>query len=102
MARTRTFYTDSAKAPSVNIESVKGGPKNLWKIQVPVGEDLRGARPGLSLEQHAPDKYLQEVKGDVPFKSNRPDWLSLQTAAAPTLHACRSAGRAALPRTRRC
>lgn len=73
MARTRTLYamTDSNRKPTVDIDPVGTGGKHLWKIQVPVSGDLRGARPGMTLERHPASKFLKQVKNSVSFKSHR-------------------------------
>jgi V8-like Glu-specific endopeptidase len=77
MAHVRTLYsvTGSDKKPSVEIQSVGTDGKYLWKVQVPVSEDLRGARPGLSLERHPSSKFLNEVTDSVSFTSHRPEWI---------------------------
>jgi V8-like Glu-specific endopeptidase len=77
MARTRALYleTDSKKRPEVNIESVESRDKYVWKVEVPVNDHLRGARPGLTLERHPAEKFLKEVNDDVSFKAHRPDWI---------------------------
>jgi V8-like Glu-specific endopeptidase len=77
MARARAVYveTDSNKKPQVDIDLVSGARQRLWKIQIPVGHELRGARPGLTLEQHPGLKFLEEVDEAVSFKSHRPDWI---------------------------
>src|SRR5579862_3402923 len=67
MARSRTIYTaaEATQKPSVDVEPVNDGGRHLWRVRVPVTGDLRGHRPGLSLERHPSDKYLAEVKTDV-------------------------------------
>src|SRR2546421_11707040 len=77
MSRMRSLYveTDSNKKPQVNIESVGKRGQYLWKVAVSVDEELKGARPGLTLEQHPAAKFLEEVDEDVSFKSHRPDWI---------------------------
>jgi V8-like Glu-specific endopeptidase len=77
MAHVRTLYsvTGSDKKPSVEIHPVGTDGKHLWKIQVPVSGDLRGARPGLTLERHPSSKFLNEVTDSVSFRSHRPEWI---------------------------
>ena len=77
MVRTRALYleTDSDKKPEVKIDSVGRRGHHLWKIEVPVSERLKGARPGLTLERHPSTKFLGEVRERVSFKSHRPDWI---------------------------
>ncbi len=43
--------TDSKKKPEVNVVPVEQGGRHMWKIEAPVTDDLRGARPGLSQER---------------------------------------------------
>ncbi len=85
MARTRALYveTDSNKKPHVDIDSVGRRGRHLWKVEVPVDEELKGARRGLTLEQHPPAKFLKEVKEAASFKSHRPDWID--ASAVPRL-----------------
>jgi V8-like Glu-specific endopeptidase len=77
MTGKRVLYveTDSNIKPKVHIDSVDGRGQHLWKIEVPVGEQFKGARPGLTLERHPSEKFLKEVNESVSFKSNRPDWI---------------------------
>jgi len=76
MQSTRTLYTvtESQNKPIVDIDHIGDG-KHLWKIRVPVTEQLRGARPGLTLERHPAVKFLKDVTEAVSFKSHRPDWI---------------------------
>lgn len=67
--------TDSKKKPEVKVESVEQSGRHMWKIEAPVGDDLRGARPGLTLERHPADKYVREADRAVSFTSHRPDWM---------------------------
>ena len=85
MARSRTLYTatDLNKKPQVDIDYVPNGGKHLWKIQVPVGDELRGARAGLTLERHPGEKFLKDVKETASFKSHRPDWIDALPVPAP-------------------
>lgn len=77
MARVRSFYveTESNKKPQVDIDSVGSRGQHLWKIGVPVSEQFKGARPGLTLERHPSARFLEEVNEAVSFKSHRPDWI---------------------------
>jgi hypothetical protein len=81
MKRTRALYleTDSNKKPQVQIDSVESRGQHLWKVAVPVGEQLKGARPGLTLERHPSAKFLEEAKEVVSFQSHRPDWIDALT-----------------------
>jgi V8-like Glu-specific endopeptidase len=77
MAQSRSLYlaTDSNKKPEVTIDSVGSRKQHVWRIQVPVSEQLKGARPGLTLERHPAAKFLREASKAVSFKSHRPDWI---------------------------
>ncbi|HEY6082031.1 MAG TPA: trypsin-like serine protease [Chitinophagaceae bacterium] len=77
MFHTRTLYTDtgSNKKPAVEIESLEKEGQRLWKVSVPVGEKMTGARPGLSLERHPSAKFLKEIKKDVSFNAFKPAWI---------------------------
>jgi V8-like Glu-specific endopeptidase len=75
MMHFRTTYVDMEKKPEVKIGSVGRRGQPVWRVDVPVNERLRGARPGLTLERHAPEKFLSEVNGEASFKSHRPGWI---------------------------
>jgi hypothetical protein len=77
MARTRTLYTVASAdhGPSVSIESINEGGRHLWKVQVPVTEQFRGARPGITLERHPAIRFLDETAESTSFRSHRPDWI---------------------------
>jgi len=69
------FETDSKKKPEVKVEPVEQGGRHMWKIEAPVTDDLRGARPGLTQERHPAGKYLEEIDKDASFGSHRPEWM---------------------------
>ncbi len=77
LARTRSVYlqTDTGKKPEVAIHQVRDAGHHLWKIDVQLGEQSRGARPGRTLERHPAEKYLAETEAAVSFRSHRPDWV---------------------------
>ncbi len=77
MMRSRALYfeTESGKKPQIDIDAIESQGQKLWKVQVPVSERLKGARPGLTLERHPAEKFLKEVVQSVSFKSHRPDWV---------------------------
>ena len=75
MAQSRTIYTIAEEKPSVDVEPVNDGGRHLWKVRVPVSRELRGHRPGVSLERRPSEKYLAEVKDNVSYRSHRPDWI---------------------------
>jgi V8-like Glu-specific endopeptidase len=77
MAQSRALYvqTKSKEKPHVGIESVDSKGRHLWQIKVPVDQDLKGSRPGLTVERHPSAKYLEEIDKKVSFKSHRPDWI---------------------------
>jgi len=79
MAMQRSIYIESkaGKKPVVDIESMHKAGHDIWRINVPVDDNLRGARPGLTLERHPASKYLKEIKKDVSFKSHRPEWIDV-------------------------
>jgi V8-like Glu-specific endopeptidase len=77
MSSTRALYlqTESNTKPQVDIKSVGSRGQHLWKIEVPVEEQLKGARPGLTMERHPPANFLAEVDEAVSFRSHLPDWM---------------------------
>ncbi len=77
MARTRILYseTETKEKPRVRVDSVEHTGRHMWRIEVPVNDELRGARPGLTLERHPATKFLGEVNEPVSFTSHRPDWI---------------------------
>lgn len=79
MAKERSFYIESKtnKKPAVEIESLHKEGHDLWRINVPVDNNLKGARPGLTMEKHPSSKYLKEIKKEVSFQSHRPEWMNL-------------------------
>jgi V8-like Glu-specific endopeptidase len=74
MAAVQTIYAEAEGEPVVGVESVEHGDRPLWRVDVPVGE-LRGARPGRTLERHPSGKFLDELGQDISFASYRPDWI---------------------------
>ena len=77
MIGMRVLYAsiDSAAEPRVQIESLESREQRLWKITVPVGERLKGARPGLTLERHPSAKFLDGLDTQVSYTSYRPAWI---------------------------
>ncbi|MGI8959091.1 MAG: trypsin-like serine peptidase [Bryobacteraceae bacterium] len=77
MAESKALYvhTKSKEKPKVGIESVNSESGHLWRIQVPVDQDFNGARPGLTVERHPSEKYLDEIDEKVSFNSRRPNWM---------------------------
>jgi len=76
MMGTRALYlqADSNQQPPVGVESVGGAAQHVWRISVPVNDELRGARPGGTMERHPPTKFLAEVSEGASFTSYRPAW----------------------------
>jgi V8-like Glu-specific endopeptidase len=75
LAQTRTLYSSLDKKPAVEIHSLEKEGQKLWKVDVPIGEQFSGHRPGLTVERHPAEKYVKELKGEPSFKSHRPDWI---------------------------
>lgn len=77
MARMRVLYSDtgSDEKPHVHIDSVDEAGRRVWRIEVPVGERLKGARAGRSLQRHPASKFLAEVDENASFRAHRPDWM---------------------------
>ncbi|HXA30147.1 MAG TPA: trypsin-like serine protease [Candidatus Angelobacter sp.] len=88
MAGVRTLYTTTEKKakPHVQVESVEGD-STVWRVDVPTADDLRGARPGHTLERHPAEKFLKEVGKDAGFASNRPKWIDALPAPDTSRHA---------------
>jgi len=76
MARMRTLYASapSNNPPAVEVEPIADESKHLWRIRVPVDDEFRGARPGLTMRRHPAAKYLSEISDSVSHKSYRPEW----------------------------
>jgi hypothetical protein len=77
MAQTKVIYleADSSDKPRVQVDAIESQRHRLWRIEVPVGERLKGARPGLTLERHPSERFLKEVEERVSFGSHRPEWI---------------------------
>src|SRR5258708_4861214 len=77
MTKNRFIYaeTDNDKEPSIQMSSIESAKRNIWKIGIPVGNELRGSLPGLTAEQHSAKKFLEEIKDTVSFQSHRPEWI---------------------------
>jgi V8-like Glu-specific endopeptidase len=68
--------TKSKDQPQIPVSLLENNQdKNLWKINVPVNEYIRGARAGQTMERQPSSKFLEDVIEDVSFKSHRPDWI---------------------------
>src|SRR5579859_1576908 len=67
MMKARFIYaeTDGHEKPKIEVDSVKHAGRNLWKIGIPVGNELQGALPGQTAEQHPAKKFLEEIKENV-------------------------------------
>ena len=78
-ARTRVLYTtgDAKEKPHVRIDSVEDGGRRIWRVEVPVDAEFKGARPGLTAEQHPATKFLAEVDEHVSYTSHRPPWVDV-------------------------
>jgi hypothetical protein len=74
LARQRSLFIESKKKPRVDIRSVDDG-QELWRVDVPVDAEARGARLGRTMERHPATKFLDEVSEDVSFESYRPEWI---------------------------
>ena len=77
MMHMRSFYysAQGKDKPEIHVEAMDDEEGKLWKINVPVGEGVNGARLGRTLERHPAAKYLAEVKKAVDLSSHRPDWM---------------------------
>jgi V8-like Glu-specific endopeptidase len=74
LARKRSLFIESKKKPKVDIRSVDDG-RELWRVDVPVDAETRGAQLGRTMERHPATKFLDEVSEDVSFESYRPEWI---------------------------
>jgi hypothetical protein len=72
MAGVRTLYSETSSdvKPQIHIERVESAGQHLWRVSVPVGDGLRGALPGRTLERHPSIKFLEEV-GERQIEINR-------------------------------
>lgn len=79
LASVRVVYSsmDSSEKPALNVERVEGSGQPLWKVKVPVGDRLRGARPGLTLDRHPSANFLKEVDERISFRSHKPEWIDM-------------------------
>ncbi len=77
ISQNRIFYSQatSDKKPVVEIDSLHKEGQDLWRINIPIGGESNGVRPGLTMEKHPSTKYLSEIKKDISFKSHRPSWI---------------------------
>jgi V8-like Glu-specific endopeptidase len=74
ISRTRSFYVQAKQKPSSNIEPLGRGNVRVWRVSIPVDDDLQGARPGLTLRREKPDAVLSAVDKKVGFSGFRPEW----------------------------
>jgi len=75
-----------SRKPSVLVERAGKGEAGIWRIDVPVDDELFGARPGLTMNREKPDAILRQVDAKVPFVGHRPEWadaLFVPRRAAP-------------------
>src|SRR6266853_2914064 len=74
ISKTRSYYVQAKEKPSASIEPLGKGDERVWQVSVPVGDDLRGARPGLTLRREKPEVFLKEAAKAVAYSGFRPDW----------------------------
>jgi V8-like Glu-specific endopeptidase len=77
MARRRSFYLETGldAKPEVKTTSVGSAGEQVWRIDVPVSERLRGARAGRTLNRHPAANVNAGVDPAVSYASHRPDWI---------------------------
>src|SRR5690242_21176653 len=61
IAMTRSYYVTAKEKPSASIEALGEGNEGVWQVSVPVDDELRGARPGLTLKREKPEVFLKEA-----------------------------------------
>jgi V8-like Glu-specific endopeptidase len=102
LARTRRYYVRSKEKPSASIEALGKGDKRIWEVSLPAGDELRGARPGVTQRREKPEIILKEVDRKASYSGSRPDWADtlfvprrIATGAQPVLR--RFSGRCVTP-----
>jgi hypothetical protein len=73
----RISYVRADSRPDVHVESLSGPGQQEWRIAVPVGNRLNGARAGRALERHSAARFLGEVDESVSCTSHRPGWIDM-------------------------
>src|SRR6478672_7561077 len=74
IAKTRSYYVKAKDKPSATVEALGKGNERVWQVSVPVADDLRGARPGLTLKREKPEVFLKQADKAVTFSGRRPAW----------------------------
>src|SRR5947207_3684742 len=67
IAKTRSYYVRATDKPSATVEALGKGNERVWQVSVPVVDDLRGARPGLTLKREKPDVFLKGTNKGVAY-----------------------------------
>ena len=77
LAARQSVYVESRgnRKPTPGVERVVGSKPPLWRVDVPVDDVLRGARPGESLRRDEPAEVLKKANRSVGFSGYRPDWM---------------------------
>jgi V8-like Glu-specific endopeptidase len=77
IAKTRSHYVQAKDKPSATVEALGKGNERVWQVSVPVDE-LRGARPGLTLKREKPEVILKGADKAVAYSGYRPAWTDAQ------------------------
>ena len=82
MGRVRSVYAGggSGGRPEVRLTQVDG--EDVWRVDVPVTEPLRGARAGRTLERVRGDRIAGEVDPAVPYAFKEERMLGTHCATA--------------------
>jgi len=74
IANTRSYYIQAKEKPSIDLEQVGKGDERVWQVSLPVSNELRGSRPGLTARREKPEVVLKEANKSVSYSGFHPDW----------------------------
>ena len=78
IAKTRSYYVKAKDKPSATVEALGKGNERVWQVRFPVDDDLRGARPGLTLKREKPEVILKGADKAAAYSGYRPAWSDAQ------------------------
>jgi V8-like Glu-specific endopeptidase len=75
LATNHSVYLEGSgrTKPSVRVAKVAEGG-NVWRIDMPIDEQLQGARPGITARRGSPDDVLKKADRSVGYNGLRPAW----------------------------
>jgi V8-like Glu-specific endopeptidase len=75
MARFRSLYVKSDPNPNREVQISEMEGAGVWRVDVPVDDTFKGARPGRTQQRHPVERIFSEVNPSVSFRSHRPEWI---------------------------